>query len=101
MTLPRLRRFTLALMLPLTIGLVGCASPSPASQGTGGGNAVSQQPAAPKKVTAAMMGTPVCPIDRFIGGRSGGGVPGAAEFAKTVGSGLTVGRDLDAEFIPQ
>jgi peptide/nickel transport system substrate-binding protein len=88
----------LALTLPLAMGLSACsASPN---QGTSSA-AQPQQPAAPKRITAAIMGNPVSPVDRFIGGRSGGGVPGIAEFAKMVGSGLVVGKDLDSAFVPQ
>src|SRR5438105_7438062 len=98
-----LRDWMVTLSLALAIGLIGCVPSSspggaPSQRGDSG---QPQQPISPKRVTAAMMGNPVSPIDRFIGGRSGGGIPGAAEFAKMVGSGLTVSKDLDSVFVPQ
>jgi peptide/nickel transport system substrate-binding protein len=96
-------RSILALAVPLAMVLSGCATSPTQTPSQAAGSAPPPQaaPAAPKRLTVAMMGNPISPIDRFIGGRSGGGVPGAQEFAKMVGSGLTVGRDLDSAFVPQ
>ncbi|HEY3115281.1 MAG TPA: ABC transporter substrate-binding protein [Chloroflexota bacterium] len=97
MQTPALGSWAVALLVAMTTVLMGCVAPS--GQTTTAPSV--QQPSAPKRITVAMMGNPVSPIDRFIGGRSGGGIPGEAEFAKMVGSGLTVGKDLDSEFMPQ
>ena len=89
------------LVLTVALLLLSCAPVTPASPVGDSSNSLEPPPTAPKRVTTAMMGNPVSPIDRFIGGRSGGGVPGAAEFAKMVGSGLSVGKELDSVFVPQ
>lgn len=83
--------------LALAVLLVGCAP----AQSPGGGSAQPQQVAGPKRITAAMMGNPRGAIDNFIGGGSGGGVPGAGQLEQLLGGALTTPKDRGAQLVAQ
>ncbi|MEA2641887.1 MAG: peptide/nickel transport system substrate-binding protein [Chloroflexota bacterium] len=92
-----------SLLLALAVLVLGCAPAPPPSQGSGPASNTGQPqpPAAPKQITVAMMGNPVAASDRFVGGRSGGGIPGASELEQLVGGALTPGKDNNSAFVPQ
>ncbi len=83
--------------LTLTILVVGCA---PAQSTGAGGRAQPQQPAGAKRITAAMMGNPTGVTDNFIGGGSGGGVPGAGQFEELIGGALVLQKDRGLQLVP-
>lgn len=60
---------------------------------------------APKRITAAMMGNPSGIDVRFIGGGSGGGVPGQGQLGELVGARLTisdqVGETRSGQLVPR
>jgi peptide/nickel transport system substrate-binding protein len=84
--------------LALVVLLVGCA---PAQNQGGGGNAPqAQQPTGPKRITAAMMGNPAGVTDNFIGGGSGGGVPGQGQFEELIGGALVLTKERALQLTP-
>lgn len=85
-----------ALILSLTVLMVG-AGCAPLGPGAGGGRAADgQRPTAPKRITAAMMGNPPTPYEKIIGGGSGGRIPGINGLEMLVASGLTVKNEKGA-----
>jgi peptide/nickel transport system substrate-binding protein len=70
--------------------VVGCA---PAQSQGGGASAQPPQPTGPKRITAAMMGNPSGVTDNFIGGGSGGGVPGQGQFEELIGGALVLQKE--------
>jgi len=83
--------------IALTVLVVGCA---PAQNQAGGGNAQPPQPTGPKRITAAMMGNPAGVTDNFIGGGSGGGVPGQGQFEELIAGALTLTKDRGTQLVP-
>src|SRR5438105_1388345 len=83
--------------LALAVLVVGCA---PAQSQGGADSAQPQQPVGPKRITAAMMGNPTGVTDNFIGGGSGGGVPGEAEFEELIGGALVLRKERGLQLLP-
>ena len=62
----------------LAIATTACASPqgSPAAQTSSSNGSPSSPAVGPKRIIAAMMGNPPAPIEKALGGGSGGRIPG-------------------------
>lgn len=77
--------------LVLAVLAAGCASPDGA-----GSRQAAPAPAAPKRITTAMMGNPPGAFDRFIGGGSGGNIPGISGLEQLVTVGFSIANDKGA-----
>ncbi len=79
----------------LSMMVVACASPpsQSTSQTSSSSSATVSSPVAPKRIVAAMMGNPPTPIEKAIGGGSGGRIPGITGLQQLVGAGLTIQDD--------
>ncbi len=85
-------------MLTGVLLVVGCApSPNPAG---GGGQQPQPERTGPKRITAAMMGNPAGVTDNFIGGGSGGGVPGQGQFEELIGGALLITKERGLQLVP-
>ena len=74
--------------LMVALVVLGCAGPP--GPATDAASREAGPSTGPKRITAAMMGNPIGVDVRFIGGGSGGGVPGQGQLGELVGSGLTI-----------